>query len=119
MSRYDSLPRVEERAAEELPELITNNFETNTSGEVKINFETTGTRTLVILNDSILGVTEDLGVTISGLKSGVQNRVTLVPLSEQRRGEAQEIIVEIDEGYGQINGMVIPKIPKTPNTGKY
>ena len=116
MSRYDSLPRVEERAAEELPELIINNFETNTSGEVKINFETTGTRTLVILNDSILGVTEDLDVTISGLKSGVQNRVTLVPLSEQRRGEAQEIIVEIDEGYGQINGMVIPK---TPNTGKH
>ncbi len=115
MSRYDSLPRVEERSAGEFPGLVINNFETNTSGEVRINFGTTGTRTLVILNDSILGVTEDSNITIDGLKSGVQNRVTLVPLSEQRRGEAQNIIVEINEGYGQVDGVIIPK---APNTGK-
>ena len=117
MNRYDSLPRVEEKVADELPELTISNAKVVSDDEININFETNGVKTLVILNDKILGTTEDKNIVIGGLKSGVQNKITLVPLSEQRRGTAQEIEIEIEGGYGKvsIDGVFIPK---TPNTGR-
>ncbi len=117
MNRYDSLPRVEEEVADELPELTISNSKVVSDDEININFETNDAKTLVILNDKILGTTENKNIVIGGLKSGVQNRITLVPLSEQRRGTAQEIEIEIEGGYGKvsIDGVFIPK---TPNTGR-
>lgn len=117
MNRYDSLPRVEEKVADELPELTISNAKVVSDDEININFETNGVKTLVILNDKILGTTEDKNIVIGGLKSRVQNKITLVPLSEQRRGTAQEIEIEIEGGYGKvsIDGVFIPK---TPNTGR-
>lgn len=129
IERYDSLPRVEESEPLMQPSLEVKEV-TAVDGGAKIKFETDSARTLAILNDTILGVTEENEITISGLDITMENNLKLVPLGDDVRGEG----VEVDlTGYGGVierndntnssgitvvlNGAeIIP--PKAPNTGK-
>lgn len=120
MERHDSLPRVEEDdSAITLPTIKLK--EVGPAGDsVRIKFETDGIRTIVALNDKILGVTEENEISIFGLDENVKNRISLIPLGEDIRGEGIEI--ELD-GYGgdnndSGNSTDILDIPKAPNTGR-
>lgn len=130
IERYDSLPRVEENSSPAiLPTLAIT--ETEQFGDsIRVKFETNGTRTLVALNDTILGITEENEITISGLQSGVENRLILVPLGEDVRGEGAEVVLNL-EGFGEASGETTSTsrdktvsdtgpvaLPKAPNTGK-
>ena len=129
IERYDTLSRVEEGEPVTQPSLEVKEV-TAVEGGAKIKFETDGMRTLVILNDMILGVTEENEITISGLDSTMENNLRLVPLGDDMRGDS----VEVDlAGYGGIiersnntnssditvvlNGTEII-LPKAPNTGR-
>jgi hypothetical protein len=120
MERYDSLPRVEEDdSAITLPTIKLKEVEPANDG-VHIKFETDGIRTIVTLNDKILGVTEENEISIFGLDENVKNRISLIPLGEDIRGEGIEI--ELD-GCGNDNNnggnsTDILGIPKAPNTGR-
>lgn len=129
IERYDSLPRVEESEPLAQPNLEIKEV-VAVDGGAKIIFETDGTRTLVILNDTILGVAEENEITISGLDITMENNLRLVPLGDDVRGEGAEVDLA---GYGGIiersnntdnsditivlNGTEII-LPKAPNTGK-
>ncbi len=124
MERFDSLPRVEEELAVDLPLLTIDETSLN-AGEARVRFHSDGTQTVVALNDAILGVTSESEFTISGLRSDVKNRLTLIPLRDGVRGEPVEFVLnEIvdkknmpeDSGLTLDKGMVI--IPKAPNTGR-
>ena len=107
LARYDSLPRVEESEfGDELPEIEITNVRDNFDDTVIVDFNNSGTSTLVVLNDYVLGITNENSITVGGLNRDITNTLRLVPLSETRRGEA----VEID--FGNI------LIPKAPDTGQ-
>ena len=94
MERYDSLPRVEEvKPASELPTLTIG--EVTTQGDTaSVRFSHNGERALVILNDKILGVTDQAEITLNGLDTTTSNTLTLVPMNEQARGEAVSVELE-------------------------
>lgn len=111
MTRYDSLPRVEEDFTDTpLPEIS----EVLVDGNC-VSFKNTGTRALVILNDAILGITEKNSITISDLDFDSKNTLRLVPLAENMRGRGVEVELG-DYGRGELNLDII--IPKVPNAGK-
>ncbi len=119
MERYDSLPRVEENnALPTLPYLEILEAIRGKDSKMIIKFKTTGDRTLIIVNDNILGTTDGNEVIISGLDMNTQNNIILVPLGEDVRGES--VVVEQNaDSFGE----VLPDaskstIPKTPNTGR-
>lgn len=128
IERYDSLSRVEEEFGDNsnfsLPHLEITSVEKNSDSEHRISFKSTGTKTLVILNDSILGVTDQADLTISGLRNDQENTLTLVPLANDYRGDP--VIVALDSGHGQVTSPTdspttpdTPQlIPKAPNTGR-
>lgn len=135
MERYDSLPRVEETEPLELPTLEVEEVAA-VYGGVRVKFKTSGTKTIVILNDAILGVTDENEITIESLDSAANNKLSLMPLNNDSRGES----IEIDlSGYGaeihrendnsnnsekiDIDNTVIMNgsemiLPKAPNTGQ-
>lgn len=109
IARTDSLPRVEEldvfgTTLPVAPELRILEIEDNDT-EVKIHFQSTGVRTLVTLNDALLGMTDGDTVTIGELDRGMQNRIILTPLSSEVNGESREVILE-------------EILPLVPNTGR-
>lgn len=117
MTRYDTLPRVEEDSAEvgvapalEVTE-VSDSFE-----NVTVKFKNSGSGALVILNDAILGMVDTDFVTIERLDRNIKNELVLVPVNDTIRGErvVVEIPAEIDDG-GK-GGEVF--VPKTPDTGK-
>jgi len=141
MERYDSLPRVEEEdfLAEELPTISDVKWTRESDNSVRISWQNTGARTLVALNDAVLGVTEADFIVISDLDFAVETQVTLVPLNETRRGESVNVnldargdihaadsvtktdsVAKTDSAITTNNiimaGNVI--VPKVPNTGK-
>lgn len=112
IARYDSLPRVEEvDDLGTLPEILNANFEKKSETSIKITWDNTGGKTLVALNDYVLGVTEADSIVIEDIDFGKENTVTLVPLSETRRGIGVELTIP-SEGRGGV------KIPKVPNAGR-
>ena len=124
LERYDSLPRVEEEPSIELPSLVVDEVIASTN-EATIKFHSNGSRTIVALNDGILGVTSETEFTISGLRDGVENRLTLIPLGDGVRGEPVEVLLNKSTGFGNdliVNTVPIEKnqvvIPKAPNTGR-
>ncbi len=115
MERYDSLPRVEENAEIiEKPILEIKNFVENPDGSFSVSFSTNGLKTLVILNERVLGITEEDEITISGLDLVVENSLTLIPLGEDIRGEG--VVLEL--GSGGFGAVEKTTIIKAPNTGK-
>lgn len=130
MERYDSLPKVEETPTlEEKPTLTVEKIENNSETELTASWTTNGKRTLVILNDAILGVTEQTEITLTGLEPTVKNTLSLVPLGEDIKGDSVEIELKMtpkeESGRGATfdNAEVVLKetgssqIPKAPNTG--
>lgn len=127
MERYDSLPRVEEMDVTpiaELPSLIIN--EVVVDGDTAtVKFTTNGVRTLVVLNDALLGMTDGDSVTINELNGTVENRLVLVPLGDGVRGESIEKMLEgvgsaqdVKDGFGGRGDVLVFVLPKVPNTGK-
>jgi hypothetical protein len=124
MERYDSLPRVEEEPATVLPQLTVDEV-VDGVGEVTVKFHSDAMRTIVALNDAVLGITDETEFTISGLRSDIQNRLTLIPVGDGVRGEPVEILLSGDAnaGYGLTTSTVLVEdhqaiIPKAPNTGR-
>ncbi len=119
MARFDSLPTVEELDVDaygayaiddELPEISINNIEDNLGESVIIRFSNTGTRALVILNDSVLGSTEEEYIVLNELNRNIQNRLRIVPLSDTKRGIAAEALI------GAVSSVELI-VPKAPDTG--
>jgi len=118
MARFDSLPTVEELEVntigayiidDEMPEITITDVEDNLDSSITIRFSNTGTRTLVALNDSILGLAEGDFVVISELNRNIQNQIRLIPLSDSRRGAAVEVLI----GAVSTSEIVVPKAPDT------
>ena len=110
MERYDSLPRVEETLGIiDRPVLTIDNI-----GDSRVEFTSNGTRTIVILNGAILGVTSEKSITLTELNSARENELTLVPINDDVRGDA--VTVELRNKSASGNGLDF--LPKVPNTGK-
>lgn len=99
LDRYDSLPRVEESsepAPENLPSLELESVEYTKSkdlgnSEARVKFKTNGTKTLVALNDMILGVTDQTELTITELDGEIENNLRLIPMTDDLKGEAIDV----------------------------
>ncbi len=132
IERFDSLPQVEEEYADEtydntLPSLSITSVEIVSDTASKVSFKTDGTKTLVILNDAILGVTADTEITLADLDRSIVNTLTLVPLSDSRRGESAsvdlstEFSAETTSDVSDDSATDWPPaftIPLAPNTGR-
>lgn len=103
IERYDSLPKVEETESEDLPHLEIEDVSRTENGGVRIKFNNSGDKTLVLLNGAILGVTNETEIVINGLRDGAENKLLLVPINNSTRGEGVEVDLFI---------------PKAPDTGK-
>ena len=120
MERYDSLPRVEESLKDEAtPSLVIDSAEIISNSEATVSFTTDAKSTIVILNDAILGLTSDTTITIGDLNINYNNKITLVPLSSNTRGEP--VTVELNaapSSLAQTELITQKLIPKVPNTGR-
>ena len=105
LERFDSLPRVEETTPLMKPYLSIKK-QTKNSNSITLEYETNGDQTLIIINDQVQGFTNQKTITINNLNYTVQNKVILVPLKGDVRGDGVEIILD--------NAI----IPKAPNTGQ-
>ncbi|MBR3323970.1 cutinase family protein [Candidatus Saccharibacteria bacterium] len=116
ISRYDSLPRVEDFDVDttDLPEITSSDFEKISETSIQIKWNNTGTKTLVALNDFVLGVTEENEIVLNDLDFARKNTVTLVPLNETRRGRGVNLNISSASNVGR--GDLV--IPKAPNTGR-
>ena len=116
ISRYDSLPRVEDFDVDDevLPEITNSHLEKLSESSVKIAWATTGTQTMIALNDYILGITDGNEITINDLDSTINNMVMLIPLNESRRGKSVTLSTANNTGCGDLEIAV----PKAPNAGK-
>lgn len=107
MERYDSLPRVEESGVVvELPELsiaeVAVDGNVTAGGKARVKISSTGPKTLVALNDAILGLTADTEIVIEGLDLSKENILTLVPIGEDRRG--MPVAVSLSAGDAGVPG---------------
>ncbi len=109
MERCDSLPRVEESEENFAKPIINVVSAEQEETNIKIKFETNAVRTLVVVNDAVLGVTEETEITISDYKGG---QIRLVPLNENVRGDGVNVILKSAGRGGEI------MVPKAPNTGR-
>ena len=117
MQRYDSLPRVVEMEAGFIPELEINEVNWTNDDDLKISFNTTGSQTLVIVNEMIMGVTNETTLAIGDLKDGTE--ITLVPIYNDTRGDAVEVIVpENAVNIEDADTFMLVLMPKAPNTGR-
>lgn len=119
MSRFDSLPRVDDgiKITEEVPEITNTDYQWIDDSTMQINWAGGSGKTLIILNDYILGMSETDSITIIELDKNVSNVIRLVPLGESVSGQAKELDInsgEIEAGRGSLE----VAIPKAPNTGK-
>ncbi len=113
MERFDSLPRVEEsfEVSEEVSSIIKWGFKWVSDSEIQVSWAGGSKKTLLILNDYVLGATEEKSVIVTGINISEENVVKLVPIGDETRGV--EVVIKIEGGYGK--GEVV--IPKAPNTG--
>ena len=116
MERYDSLPRVEEDVPVEKPTIEIVSTEQISESKLNIKFTTNGTRTLVVLNDAILGITEEQEITLDNLDRSVENTIKLIPLGDDVRGDGVETTLSaLHYGASGNSGVVSPK---APNSGR-
>ncbi len=66
---------------------------------MRVKFSSNGAQTLIILNDTILGVTSEEEITIMRLKDEIKNRLVLVPMTDRVKGEGSEIILNEGKNY--------------------
>ena len=116
MERFDSLPRVDEvDDGLVLPTLTVVDTKQTSDDGIEIEFQTDGKEVLVLLNDRVLGKTNDTKITITGLDKSMQNTISLIPLNEVIRGEG--VAIDVSSVMSPTNS-AIDIIPKAPNTGK-
>ena len=109
IERYDYLPRVyETEEIVERPSLEIKRSEFISENTAKISFETTAEKTIVIVNDQILGTTTEKEITIEGIDSK-NCQIMLVPMDDEWRGDG--VLVSLVNNVERV-------IPKTPNTGR-
>ena len=126
IDRFDSLPRVEEEFVDEqydafIPTLEINEITRLSPTEYYVTYVTTGPKAMVILNDAILGITDQQGFTLTNLRSDTTNTITLVPLTETRRGNPVSVTLNdvlassrgFNTGFGAVNSITPPKAPST------
>lgn len=117
IERFDSLPRVEEETDhEEKPTLNIESTHQDRQNEITINYNSNGVKNLIVLNDRILGITTEKSITISNLDTSVDNIITLIPLSDNIRGESKSI--EVKKINITPNETIKTSSIKAPNTGK-
>lgn len=124
LERFDSLPRVEEvSSGQDLPEITEVSTEVVALDRVKVGWQSTGTRTMLVLNDAVLGITEQNEIVLEEVDFSKTNVLRIVPLSETRRGDGVEIEI-VGKQYGDSKTEADSgdpfgiKVPKAPNTGK-
>lgn len=125
MERYDSLPKVEENENPEIrPTLEIVKTEQADKNSVKVKFNTDGVKTLVILNEQILGTTLETEITLTDLDLNKENILTLVPMGENVRGEGVSATLNDAKAggmgfvyYSESDGQIL-SIPKAPKTGR-
>ena len=122
MSRYDSLPHAELQNSPIIkPTLTITDSHILPDQKYQISFTANTTKTLLILNDQILGYTTDSTITLTNLDFSIENIITLVPLGDNIRGESTSITLpplsstSTDDSTTEDITPIIT--PKTPNTG--
>lgn len=132
MDRFDSLPKVEETEPIDLPTLTIDSVENLTDGSARVKFTNSGLRALVVLNDAILGVTEDNEFVINELNPAMRNTITLVPLTDLVHGEAvsavindgatfDDLVVSREDNFSETSSNPVTgpnTLPKAPNTSR-
>lgn len=135
MTRSDSLPRVEETPdGSELNQfhLEITSSELVQDGSAKVSFTTDAPYTIVILNDAILGTTDQTDFTITNLDLSKNNSLALIPSNKDTRGEP--VAVDLTTELGNLSvarstvsplatgpavgSQVIAPVPRAPDTGK-
>lgn len=113
LKRYDSLPRVEEEtdSGAILPTLEILGTEQISDSEMMVDFTTDGEKTLVILNEMILGITDKTEIILTDLDGTRENILTLVPILEDERGEGRTVNLVL-ENIDSPSGFA----PKAPDT---
>ena len=107
MERYDSLPRVEESSEDvAMPTLVVNSVNGAGVSEAIVDFTSSSGRVLVVLNDRVMGMTNESSIRLTGLDMTQDNTLTLIPLGDDERGEG----VDVDLTK-------VLTLPKAPNTG--
>lgn len=119
ISRFDSLPRVEEDTNPvNLPKLSITSVEHISNSEIKVKFATDGIKTMVIINDTIMGITDQTELVITDLNPAKDNIISLVPLTDSLRGDP--VTIDLGQGFGnsalQLSSDYLI-LPKAPNTG--
>lgn len=116
IARYDSLPRVEDFDVidEILPTVSEVSWERTSDSEALMRFSSSSGKTMIILNDAILGVSEDKSIIISDLDFARENVVNLVPISDDARG----VGVRVELKVGGFGGLENISAPKAPNAGR-
>ncbi|MBR2836892.1 cutinase family protein [Candidatus Saccharibacteria bacterium] len=104
MGRVDSLPMVVEELRGEKPVAEVEEVEELAPDTVRVRFSTTGARVVVVVNDTVLGVTEDTEIIVAGLDRTIANTIALVPLSDGTRGDRVSV---------EIGALVLPGAPNT------
>jgi len=109
LARFDSLPRVEESEEIQLPSLsiIEHGW---TKNNYQIKFESTTNKTLIFINDSLVGKTTEKELIITDLDQKLGNKISLVPVSNDIRGETMIITTPV-----LVDNLEI----LVPNTGFY
>ncbi len=98
------------------------NFSLTSSSSAEISFSSTGEKTLVFLNENLLGYTNEIEFTLTDLDLDQDNSLLLVPLSaDGYRGTSaslelkNSIPAESEISSSETLSKII--IPKAPNTG--
>lgn len=131
LTRFDSLPRVEENEAPtKTPTIEVAEMRQIAETTIKVEFKTTGEKVLVALNGKILGMTAETAITLTDLDFSTKNQLTLVPLGEDVRGEEVSLSLAGDENFNgesteKVSGgmrdtttPIASPLPKAPATGK-
>ncbi len=116
MERYDSLPRVELVNSLTLKPTLTITATTPQDNAYQISFTTSATKTLITINDTILGYTTNHIITLTDLDFSTDNTITLTPLGDNIRGESTTITLPPLSPTSTDNSAP-DIIPKAPNTG--
>ena len=120
LERNDTLPPVEENTEHQEYTIEITSVEEQDDGTYKISFENSGAQAIVILNDTILGVTNQKELAVGELNKNMRNVLALAPLAKGARGEAVEVVLttENENENAVYNTVEDVLMPKTPNTGR-
>lgn len=117
MARYDTLPRTEEDLAvsDVMPTLQVDEF-VDSGENVTVKFKNSENKTIVILNDAILGISNTDSIIIGGLNRAIKNKLVLIPVSDITRGDGVTLEIPAHNSIdsdGKGGEIFIPKVPDT------